>query len=60
MGEDQRGERRENTLFMSIIFHWKVTMFPYSLGNTVDTQGLRSNIGILMRVYFCGFFLDFS
>jgi hypothetical protein len=56
MGEDQRGERRENTLFRSIIFHWKVTMFPYSLRNIVDTQGLRSNIGIMMRVYFVVFF----
>ena len=53
---DGKGERRENTLFRSIIFHWEATVFLNALGNIVDTQGLRSNIGILIWVHFCGFF----
>jgi hypothetical protein len=48
--------RRDNTLFRSIIFHWEVTVFSYALENTIDIQGLRSNIEILMWVHFCGFF----
>jgi hypothetical protein len=32
-----RGERRE--VFFSIkIMHWVCTVFPYALGNTVETQ----------------------
>jgi hypothetical protein len=46
--EEERGERRENTLFRSIIFYLEATVFPNAWGHTVDTQGLRLNIWILM------------
>jgi hypothetical protein len=32
----ERRERGENTLFKSIIFYWKATVFP----NTVETNGI--------------------
>jgi hypothetical protein len=35
-------------------------VFPNALGNTVETQWRRLNIGLLLWECFCGFFFFFS
>jgi hypothetical protein len=35
-------------------------VFPYALGNTVETQWTKLNVGLLLWGCFCGFFLFFS
>jgi hypothetical protein len=57
---EERGERREergresnNLLFNN---QRVSTVFPYALGNTVETQWRRLNIRLLLWGCFCGFF----
>jgi hypothetical protein len=52
----ERGERR---VFFIRIFKGTATVFPNALGNTVETQWRRLNIGLLLWGCFCGFFLFF-
>jgi hypothetical protein len=53
-----RGERRE--VFFSIkIMYWVCTVFPYVLGNTVETQWTKLNLGLLLWDDFVIFSLFF-
>jgi hypothetical protein len=52
-GWERREERESNNLLFN---NQRVsTVFPYALGNTVETQWRRLNIGLLLWGCFCGF-----
>jgi hypothetical protein len=53
--EEERGER----CFSIKIIHWVCTVFPYVLGNTVETQWTKLNIGLLLWKVFVVFLLFF-
>jgi hypothetical protein len=55
----RRGERRETGFFSNKIMHWVCTVFPYVLGNTVETQWNRLNVGLLLWDVFMVFSLFF-
>jgi hypothetical protein len=40
--------------------HWVCTVFPYALGNTVETQWTKLNLGLLLWDDFVVFSLFFS
>jgi hypothetical protein len=47
-------------VFFSIkIMYWVCTVFPYALGNTVETQWNRLNVGLLLWNVFVVFSLVF-
>jgi phosphoglycerol transferase MdoB-like AlkP superfamily enzyme len=52
-----RGERR--VFFIIRILKGTATVFPYALGNTVQTQWRRLNIGLLLWGFFVAFSLFF-
>jgi hypothetical protein len=58
-GQQATKERREESIFIIIILKGTATVFPYVLGNTVETQWRRLNIGLLLWGVF-EFFLFFS
>jgi hypothetical protein len=53
--EEERGER----CFSIKIMHWVCTVFPYALGNTVETQWTKLNLGLLLWDDFVVFSLFF-
>jgi hypothetical protein len=55
---EERGERRED-LFYAYNIEWESTVFPYALGNTVETQWTKLNVGLLLWDIFMVFFLFF-
>jgi hypothetical protein len=56
-GWERREEREPNNILFN---NQRVsTVFPYVLGNTVETQGRRLNLGLLLWELFCGFFSFF-
>jgi hypothetical protein len=46
-GRKRREERGERCFSIKIMY-WVCTVFPYALGNTVETQWTKLNIGLLL------------
>jgi hypothetical protein len=49
----EKGERLEwreerKDLFYAYNIEWESTVFPYALGNTVETQWTKLNVGLLL------------
>jgi hypothetical protein len=55
----KRREERGERCFSIKIMHWVCTVFPYALGNTVETQWTKLNIGLLLWDVFMIFFSFF-
>jgi hypothetical protein len=55
----KRREERGERCFSIKIMHWVCTVFPYVLGNTVETQWTKLNIGLLLWDVFVVFSLFF-
>jgi hypothetical protein len=59
--KDGRGERREERESNILLFNNQrvSTVFPYALGNTVETQWTKLNVGLLLWDVFVVFSLFF-
>jgi hypothetical protein len=54
----ERREERED-LFYAYNIEWESTVFPYALGNTVEIQWTKLNVGFLLWEVFVVFSLFF-
>jgi hypothetical protein len=57
--EEWAEEEREEKCFSIKIMYWVCTVFPYALGNTVETQWTKLNVGLLLWEVFVVFSLFF-